>query len=59
MGDVIFVATIVAFFALAAAYVGACARIIGPDEPVGHQPEPAEPEGAAAEELLAARGAAR
>lgn len=29
MRDVVFVAVIVGFFSLAAAYVGACARIIG------------------------------
>jgi hypothetical protein len=31
MGDVIFVAVIVAFFALAAVYVRACERIVGRD----------------------------
>lgn len=31
MADVIFVAVIVAFFALATAYVKACERIVGPD----------------------------
>jgi hypothetical protein len=30
MGDVIFVAVIVAFFALTLAYVKACERIVGP-----------------------------
>jgi hypothetical protein len=34
MGDLVFVAITVAFFALAAAYVRACARIIGPDTSV-------------------------
>ena len=32
MADVLFVAVVVAFFALAAAFVVACDRIIGPDE---------------------------
>lgn len=32
MADVLFVLVVVAFFALAAAFVVACDRIIGPDE---------------------------
>ena len=32
MRDVVFVVVTLAFFALAALYVRACARIIGPDE---------------------------
>ena len=32
MADVVFVAVVVAFFALAALFVVACDRIIGPDE---------------------------
>jgi hypothetical protein len=32
MRDLVFVAIVVAFFAIAAVYVRACARIIGPDE---------------------------
>ncbi len=32
MRDALFLAVIVGFFATAAAYVRACARIIGPDE---------------------------
>ena len=32
MSDIIYVAVIVAFFALAALFVRACDRIIGPDE---------------------------
>lgn len=32
MADVLFVAVVVAFFALATAFVVACDRIIGPDE---------------------------
>lgn len=32
MADVLFVVVVVAFFALAAAFVVACDRIIGPDE---------------------------
>lgn len=35
MADVIFLAITVAFFALAAAYVRGCARIIGPDATPG------------------------
>jgi hypothetical protein len=38
MADVLFVAVVVAFFALAAVFVVACDRIIGPDE----LPEPVE-----------------
>ncbi len=33
MSDLIFVALVVAFFAVAAALVRACEHIIGPDEP--------------------------
>lgn len=32
MGDVIFVGAVIAFFAVAAAYVAACAAIVGRDE---------------------------
>ncbi len=32
MADVLFVAVVVAFFALAALFVVACDRIVGPDE---------------------------
>lgn len=32
MADLVFVAVIVAFFALASAFVRACDRIIGPDD---------------------------
>lgn len=32
MSDVIFVAVVVAFFAIAVAYVRGCARIVGDDE---------------------------
>ena len=42
MRDAIFVAVILGFFVIAAAYVSACARIIGRDEPVmpvDHQAE--------------------
>jgi hypothetical protein len=35
VGDVVFVAVTFGFFGLAAAYVGACARIVGREEPVG------------------------
>jgi hypothetical protein len=33
MRDVVFVAVIIAFFALASLYITACARLIGQDEP--------------------------
>ena len=32
MRDLVFVAIVIGFFGIAAAYVRACARIIGPDE---------------------------
>jgi hypothetical protein len=32
MRDVLFIAIVVGFFAIAAAYVRGCARLIGPDE---------------------------
>ena len=34
MGDVIFVAAVIGFFAIAVAYVYGCARIVGDDEVV-------------------------
>ena len=34
MGDLVFVAVVAAFFAVAVAYVKACERIVGPDTPV-------------------------
>ena len=34
MSDVIFVAVVIAFFAIAVAYVRGCARIVGDDEVV-------------------------
>jgi hypothetical protein len=34
MGDLLFVAVVVAFFALAVAYVKGCERIVGPDTPL-------------------------
>ena len=40
MRDVVFVAMTVGFFGLAAAYVGACARIIGREELVEVDVEP-------------------
>ena len=39
MADVLFVAIVMAFFALASLFVVACDRIIGPDE----LPEPLDP----------------
>jgi len=48
MKDLLYVLVTVGFFAIAAAYVRACARIVGPDEP-----EAAAPEAAAAEEVTA------
>jgi len=38
MNDFAFVAILVAFFALAALFVRACAWLIGPDEEAGGQP---------------------
>lgn len=35
MGDLVFVAVIVAFFALTVAYVKGCERIVGPDADTG------------------------
>lgn len=44
MADVLFVVVVVAFFALAAAFVVACDRIIGPDElPDAGAPRPTTP----------------
>lgn len=34
MGDLLFVAVVVAFFALTVAYVKGCERIVGPDTPL-------------------------
>jgi hypothetical protein len=34
MGDLLFVAVVVAFFAVALAYVKGCERLIGPDSPL-------------------------
>ena len=34
MGDLLFVAVVVAFFAVAVAYVKGCERIVGPDTPL-------------------------
>ena len=34
MGDLLFVAVVVAFFALTLAYVKGCERIVGPDTPL-------------------------
>ena len=50
MADVIYVAVIVAFFALAALFVVACDRIIGADDAstTGTRDEPAPPEAKAA-----------
>ena len=49
MRDVVFLAVAMMFFALATAYVMACARIVGPDEPASDavEPEAAEDEVAA------------
>jgi hypothetical protein len=48
MRDLVFVAIVIAFFAIAAVYVLACARIIGPDELVSSAATAAE-DGEAAE----------
>lgn len=48
MSDVIFVAVVIAFFAVAVAYVKGCERIVGPDDVVrvpsddGSSDEPAD-----------------
>jgi rRNA processing protein Krr1/Pno1 len=42
MRDVVFVLVTLAFFALAASYVRACGRIIGPDEVTADEIEDAE-----------------
>lgn len=43
MADVLFVVVVVAFFALAAAFVVACDRIIGPDQLPDQLPDPDAP----------------
>jgi hypothetical protein len=48
MGDVVFVAVTVAFFTLAALFVRACDRLIGPD-PDRPDPDRADPDRPAAE----------
>jgi hypothetical protein len=55
MTDVIFVAVVLAFFAIAVAYVQGCARIVGDDDVVRVDPDDAGSEGAAgvAEEVTA------
>ena len=42
MADVAFVFILIAFFALAVLFVGACERIIGPDEVEGARNSPEE-----------------
>ena len=64
MLDVLSVALIVAFFAVAAAFVAACDRIIGPDpgveeEPATELPVPAGTSGAEAGTAPAGRAAAQ
>ena len=48
MADVVFIAVMVAFFALALAFVRACDRIIGPETETVGRSEATEPEQAAA-----------
>jgi hypothetical protein len=48
MGDVVFLAVMVAFFALALALVRACDRIIGPETETAGTGETTEPEQIAA-----------
>lgn len=48
MADVMFLAILVAFFALAVVFVRACERIIGPDLEAETTSAPAEPDQAAA-----------
>ena len=43
MRDVVFIAVIAGFFGLAAAYIGACARIVGREDPV-EEPAPGDDE---------------
>jgi len=44
MKDILFVLVTIGFFGLAAAYVRACARIVGPDEPEATTAEASEGE---------------
>ena len=55
MTDVIFVAVVVAFFAIAAAYVQGCARIVGDDDVVRVDLDDADSDGVdgVAEEVTA------
>ena len=39
MSDIVFVATIVAFFILCLGYISVCGRIIGPDDTVTTDPQ--------------------
>ena len=41
MGDLIYVAIVVGFFAICVAYVRACDAIVGPDGDLSRHPEPA------------------
>ena len=47
MSDLIYVALVVAFFAVAAGLVRACEAVIGPDEPTRTEPTASEPTAAA------------
>ena len=64
MADIVYVAIIVAFFALAALFVRACDKVIGPDETAtvvsGREagPAPAEPDGDGHADEPAVAGAA-
>ena len=51
MGDVAFLAVIVAFFALTVAYVKGCERIVGPDTDTGVETDAAADEAAALESM--------
>ena len=48
MADIVLIAVLIAFFSLAALFVAACDRIIGPDADVVPVDEPTELERAAA-----------
>lgn len=52
MGDLIFVAVVIAFFAIAVAYVYGCARIVGDDDVV-RVPDAASDDDVAGPELEA------
>ena len=54
MTDVLFLAILVAFFAIAVLFVHACERIIGPDLEAEHPAESATPDGSEGPDRVAA-----